>query len=176
MEVEEVRRLLFVSMTRAKEELYVFSEYVAYSDEFSGETYNQFLHDLYKVNGREKEFEAEILAMKQRKAQRELERKAAQNARTKEKRDAAKAKRMADAIMGDGTLTVSGLGMTKRDAYVPTPTKRHDAYTSSYKGGGKMASKSNPKRRQMTDAEKKQYDAMVKDAKQVTVADILGDK
>jgi len=161
MEVEERRRLLFVSMTRAKELLHVVSEYVAYSDEFAGETYNQFLHDLYKVTDKEKEFEAEILAMKQAKAQRELERRAAKNESARNKRAEAKAKRMAelDASVASGS-TVTGLGMTKRSPYSP-----------SYKGGGKTtkSSKASGKSRPLTDAEKKQYDSLTKNAKQLTL-------
>lgn len=47
--VEEERRLLFVSMTRAKEQLFVTGQYVAYSNEKSGDIYNQFLKSLYDI-------------------------------------------------------------------------------------------------------------------------------
>lgn len=162
LEVEERRRLLFVSMTRAKELLYVMSEYVAYSNEFTGEVYNQFLSDLYSVTDKSKEFEAEILTMKQNKALREEERRLKRNEDARNKRAEAKMKRESQltGAKGDGTLTVSGLGMTKRTPYSP-----------DYKGGGKVAGKSTTKTtgkvRQLSDAEKAWYDKVTKDAIQM---------
>jgi len=176
LEVEERRRLLFVSMTRAKELLYVNAEYVAYSNEFTGEVYNQFLHDLYKVTGKEKEFEAEILAMKQRKAQREMERRAAQNEKARNKRAEAKAKRAAE--LSGGELVVPGLGMTKRNAYTPDYKGGGKTTKSPCKSGskgtgtkGKTSGKSGKggNSRPLTAAEKAQYDALTKNATQMTL-------
>lgn len=50
--VEEKRRLLFVSVTRAKDELYVTSTYAAFGPA-TDRTYNQFLIDCYHVLGQE---------------------------------------------------------------------------------------------------------------------------
>ena len=51
-EAEEARRLLFVSATRAKEELYVLGTYVAYGPE-KDHTYNRFLRESYEIVGNE---------------------------------------------------------------------------------------------------------------------------
>lgn len=56
-ELEEARRLLFVALTRARDELYVTGEFVAFGSEekvsangvTGGYTYNQFLHDLFVI-------------------------------------------------------------------------------------------------------------------------------
>lgn len=56
-ELEEARRLLFVALTRARDELYVTGEFVAYGTEekisakgvTGGYTYNQFLHDIFVI-------------------------------------------------------------------------------------------------------------------------------
>lgn len=50
-ELEERRRLLYVSMTRARDELFVTSQYVAYGSQEKGFEYNQFLHELYDITG-----------------------------------------------------------------------------------------------------------------------------
>lgn len=50
-ELEERRRLLYVSMTRARDELFVTSQYVAYGSKEKGFEYNQFLHELYDITG-----------------------------------------------------------------------------------------------------------------------------
>ena len=47
---EEARRLLFVTATRARDELYVTGKYVAYGKK-GHYTYNQFLKDSYEANG-----------------------------------------------------------------------------------------------------------------------------
>lgn len=54
-ELEEARRLLFVALTRARDELYVTGEYVAFGSEekvgangvTGGYVYNQFLHEIF---------------------------------------------------------------------------------------------------------------------------------
>ena len=49
--LEERRRLLFVSLTRARDMLYVTGQYVAYSDKEGGKTYNQYLKECFEQNG-----------------------------------------------------------------------------------------------------------------------------
>ena len=51
-ELEERRRLVFVGLTRAKENLYVSGEYTAYGDE-KNRVYNQFLRECYEAIGME---------------------------------------------------------------------------------------------------------------------------
>lgn len=46
-DIEEVRRLIFVAMTRAKENLFVTGQYVLYETDKEGEIFNQFLKELY---------------------------------------------------------------------------------------------------------------------------------
>ena len=48
---EEKRRLFFVTATRAREELYVLGEYVAFGNMKNGYTYNSFLKEAYEANG-----------------------------------------------------------------------------------------------------------------------------
>ena len=50
-ELEETRRLLFVSTTRARDLLYLTGVYVAYGSEKDGYTYNQFVRELYEIKG-----------------------------------------------------------------------------------------------------------------------------
>ena len=51
-ELEEKRRLLFVATTRARDELYVTGQYVAYGPK-DNRTYNQFLKELYDITGQD---------------------------------------------------------------------------------------------------------------------------
>lgn len=65
LDVEETRRLLFVSMTRAREELLVTGAYVAYKKD--DEVYNQFLKELYVIrDGNTDRWDAELLARAQK--------------------------------------------------------------------------------------------------------------
>lgn len=48
-ELEEARRLLYVAMTRARDELFVSGEYVAYGTKADGYVYNAFLKELYDI-------------------------------------------------------------------------------------------------------------------------------
>ena len=48
---EERRRLLYVSMTRARDLLWVTGQYVAYGDKETGKVYNCFLKELYDIVG-----------------------------------------------------------------------------------------------------------------------------
>ena len=73
--LEEVRRLLFVTATRARDELYVTGKYVAYGKK-GHYTYNQFLKDSYEANGQifsifdiQKEADEIDLAKKKKKAE-----------------------------------------------------------------------------------------------------------
>jgi ATP-dependent exoDNAse (exonuclease V) beta subunit len=73
--LEEVRRLLFVTATRARDELYVTGKYVAYGKK-GHYTYNQFLRDSYEANGQvfsifdiQKEADEIALAKKKQKAE-----------------------------------------------------------------------------------------------------------
>ena len=49
--IEETRRLLFVSMTRAREELFITGQYIAYGSKEEGYTQNQFLEEVYHLLG-----------------------------------------------------------------------------------------------------------------------------
>ena len=48
-DIEEKRRLLFESLTRAKDELYVTGQYVCFSSKENGETYNRYLKEVFDV-------------------------------------------------------------------------------------------------------------------------------
>ena len=48
---EEMRRLMFVSMTRAREELFVSGQYICYGNKEDGYTPNQFLAEIYQILG-----------------------------------------------------------------------------------------------------------------------------
>ena len=49
--LEETRRLLFVSMTRAKDSLTVTGQYIAYGTKETGYEQNQFLREVYQILG-----------------------------------------------------------------------------------------------------------------------------
>ncbi len=50
--VEERRRLLFVATTRARDEIYITGQYVAFGPK-DDRTYNQFLRELYSISGQD---------------------------------------------------------------------------------------------------------------------------
>lgn len=50
--LEETRRLLFVSTTRARDLLYLTGVYVAYGSEKEGYIYNQFVRELHDIMGK----------------------------------------------------------------------------------------------------------------------------
>ena len=50
--IEEKRRLLFVSITRARDELYVTGQYIAFGDK-TNRSYNMFLKECYEAIGKE---------------------------------------------------------------------------------------------------------------------------
>lgn len=79
-EREEKRRLIFVSTTRARDELVITGKYVAYGPK-DDRTFNQFLRELYQVNGQEKEYQP----IDPMEAIRDAERKAASRQRAKER-------------------------------------------------------------------------------------------
>ncbi len=61
--VAERRRLLYVAMTRARDILYLTGQYVAYGNYAKeGYTYNQFLQELFEVDGRDYDPEGAISA------------------------------------------------------------------------------------------------------------------
>ena len=77
--LEEVRRLLFVTATRARDELYVTGRYVAYGKK-GNYTYNQFLKDSFESNDQvfsifEIQKEAHELDMEKKKQRAEERRK-----------------------------------------------------------------------------------------------------
>lgn len=84
-EIEETRRLLFVSATRARDLLYFTGVYVAYGSEKEGYTYNQFVKELYEIMGKfydpiDHEKEAERAAKREAAKLKRAQRRSAQNA------------------------------------------------------------------------------------------------
>ena len=108
-EVEEKRRLLFVSMTRAKEKLFVTGQYVLYQNEFDGKVYNQFIKELYEI------FDPSMKSYVPNdpmEAIRKEERRLARNAKAREKRAAAKAAAIDDENID---MTAKSRPMTKAE-------------------------------------------------------------
>lgn len=102
---EEKRRLLFVSLTRARDILFVTGEFVAYKEKLDGaakgdDVYNQFLHEVYEDAGKEDEWQAELLAMRQRQSAKEAEAKRKRNERAREKRALGKAASLPKVLPG----------------------------------------------------------------------------
>lgn len=86
-EVEEKRRLLFVSCTRARDELYVTGRYTAFGSAKTGYTYNQFLkecHDVADVPFEASTIEGLRKAKKDEKAAKKKAEKEAEKAAAKE--------------------------------------------------------------------------------------------
>lgn len=54
-DMEEERRLLFVSITRARDELFITGQYEAYRNKTSGPVFNRFLEELYDITGQDYE-------------------------------------------------------------------------------------------------------------------------
>lgn len=81
--IEEKRRLLFVSLTRARDELYVTGQYVAFGSK-DDRTYNFFLKDVYDCLGKEYNPIDPMEEEKERMKKEEAKRKAAER-RAKEK-------------------------------------------------------------------------------------------
>ena len=82
--IEEKNRLLFVSCTRARDELIVTGDYTAYGNAKTGYVYNQFLKNLYDVVGQKFDattIEGERLAEKERARIQKEEEKAAKAAK-----------------------------------------------------------------------------------------------
>ena len=79
-ESEEARRLFFVSSTRAREELYVVAQYIAYGPA-KDHVYNRFLKEAYDITGQvmsASSVEEQLKALKKKKkeAKKEAEKKA----------------------------------------------------------------------------------------------------
>ena len=85
--IEEKRRLLFVSMTRARDLLWVTGQYVAYGSR-EDRTYNQFLRELYDITGQE------YVPVDPMEAVREQERKERARQRAKERREKEKEEKL----------------------------------------------------------------------------------
>ena len=88
--VEEVRRLLFVTATRARDELYVTGKYVAYGKKGS-QVYNQFLRDAIIANGGEFDIikiqdEAFKIDQEKKKARAEARKKLAEEMKAKKEK------------------------------------------------------------------------------------------
>lgn len=101
-EIEEKRRLLFVSLTRARDLLYVTGEYVSFQEAEKGSTskekndvYNQFLREVFEDAGKIEEYRAGILAMLQRRADKENEARELRNKRARERNAAKKSNKLA---------------------------------------------------------------------------------
>ena len=77
---EEKRRLLFVSCTRARDELYVTGVYTAYGSEKAGYTYDQFLKECYDCSG----LKFDSATIENERTLRKLEKKAAKKEANKE--------------------------------------------------------------------------------------------
>ena len=75
---EEMRRLMFVSMTRAREELFVSGQFICYGNKEGGYTQNQFLQEIYGILGEDYD-----------PVDHEAEKKKAEKASTKKKKTAA---------------------------------------------------------------------------------------
>lgn len=68
-EVEERRRLLFVTITRAREELCVTGDYTAYNNEKEGRVINQYLRNCYNAVDKEMDVDFNEYFIRQKKAQ-----------------------------------------------------------------------------------------------------------
>ena len=155
LEVEETRRLLFVSMTRARDNLFVTSAFPAYKTNDGEEVYNQFLKELYVIrDGNCERFEAELLARAQKIAEKEAARKAATAARAKAKKEEARLSRLEE--MTGTTVKIDG---RKRSKYVTMLRENKTNYGKS---------------RPMTSEEKAEYVKMTANAVQMNVSDFLG--
>lgn len=82
---EERKRLLFVSMTRARDELIMTGQYTAFGTQKTGYTYNGFLNDAIECSGGKRFTAAEVAAEKKARKEAEAARKKAE----KEAADAA---------------------------------------------------------------------------------------
>ena len=168
LNVEETRRLLFVSMTRAREELIVTGAYVACKsgDE---EIYNQFLKELYVIrDGNEERWQAELMARRQKIAERQETRKKESAVRAKEKREREKSSRLAESLASEGkTVAIDGAYGTGKGIYSKSKyaTKLRDVRSEYDKKVSKI--------REMTPEEKEDYNKKTAHAKQMTIDDIL---
>lgn len=167
LDVEETRRLLFVSMTRAREELLVTGAYVAYKKE--DEFYNQFLKELYVIrDGDEKRWNAELLARKQKIAEREEARKKASAERAKAKQERDRQSRLADILAADGrTVAIDGKRRQGKGIYSNQKYgKKIDSFRADY-------DRKVSKIREMTAAEKADYNKKTANATQMSITDFI---
>lgn len=97
-EVQETRRLIYVSLTRAKNLLYVTGRYKA-SGYGTHVRYNQYLAAIFTVSGQEKDY----CPIDEEEEKRKLERKKSYKAEAKKKAEA----------------SVAGFGLAPRDSFEP---------------------------------------------------------
>lgn len=212
-ELEETRRLLYVSMTRARDQLYVTGRYVidgtkSASASSGGPSYNQFLKELYDLTGQDYQpIDLEELQRKRDK-QRERNKKYAERRKMKSSKEDFWA-RMNKGIGNGGKSGKSGLekmlgynasasengeghsaantaakktvksisgnsssgngNVTTNTAAGTTGTKSVEEATKQLKSlfGNKSCKVSGP--REMTDEEKKGYNKLVANAKQMSL-------
>ena len=170
LEVEEVRRLLFVSMTRAREELLVTGSRIAYKSTDT-EVGNQFLKELYIIrDGNEERWNAELLARLQKIAEREKARKEASANRAKEKRAAASRKRLEEILKADGITTQIDGHNTGKGIY---GNSRYAAKSDSIRKDYDKKRNQIKRSRELTADEKTAYNKMTANAKQMSVSDFI---
>lgn len=108
--VEEKRRLLFVSTTRARDELIVTGQYVAYGPK-DNRTYNQFLKELYDIVG------GDYQPVDPMEAIRDAERKAKNREKAKERYAAKKLEKSIESILKDKKGKSRELSKEEADKY-----------------------------------------------------------
>lgn len=149
--LEERRRLLFVSMTRAMEQFYVVGQYTAYKTEEAGDIYNQFLKELYSIIDPSLK---SYVPIDPNKAARDEARRLERNKKARERNAA------------------------KRDAILAMLSEDNKVYSSSDLKKSKLQTnygqrKPSVKSRELTKEEAEEYDRLTKGASQITLADIL---
>lgn len=87
--IEEKRRLLFVSVTRARDLLFVTGQFICYGAK-NDRTYNMFLRETYDCLGRKTEYESSLRNISAQEAEREAALKAERAERAKKRRAAKK--------------------------------------------------------------------------------------
>ncbi len=152
--LEEKRRLLFVSITRAMKESYVVGQYVAYKKEEVGDVYNQFLKEIFEIVDPSLKSYVPVDPMK---AIREEERRQERNRKAREKNAARRAALLAS-LEGEKVYSTEDLKKSK--------------LRTNY-GQKKTSTKPAARSRQMTKEEVEQYDRLTKGANQLTLEDIL---
>lgn len=151
-ELEERRRLLFVSMTRAMEQLYVVGQYEAYKAEDGGSIPNQFIKEIYSIVDPTM---ASYIPIDPNKAARDEARRLERNRKAREK-NAARKEAILAALSGNDKV-YSSADLQKSKLRTNYGQKKTPKVTS----------------RQMTAEEIAEYDRLTKGATQMTLEDIL---